>query len=108
MATLIATLRSNSPTPLLPEEAAAAQEHAAGKLNRLGGVAAPEKQQQQQQNTAAAKQQAPSSLQQQVQHKTPSYLETAYVVADDSKPDLGDLGIQFSSSCLLRLPGLPA
>ncbi|GBF91232.1 hypothetical protein Rsub_03552 [Raphidocelis subcapitata] len=40
--------------------------------------------------------------------RAPAAASAPLVVEDDSKPDLGDIGLGLAASSLLRLPGLPA
>jgi hypothetical protein len=95
---------SNSPTPLLQEETQI------GK--HLAASAEPVKQQQQkpaaksqQQGQATKRRPAPLRI-----LRTPAVARSSapLVVVDDSKPELGDLGLGLHCSTLLRLPGMPA
>lgn len=98
---------SNSPTPLLQEDTAP---QTPGKLVEAAIIHQHHQcisRTQQQQGTPIKSRKRPAPLR--IQNESlsgPHY--SPLVIADDSKPELGDLGLGIGAATLLRLPGLPA
>jgi hypothetical protein len=104
--------QSNSPTPLLQEDATPTKQLFVEQQPKVAGVraetAAAAAAAQSPVNVKSRRRPAPLRLGSSAQRPSLASLSAPLVVADDSKPELGDLGLGLGAHTLLRLPGLPA